>query len=66
MAEGLRAEMKRSLAMYYSNIVTINATKAMTDDAETEFKRDQFWNETQLDAGWRYLIRKAERDRDHE
>src|SRR6184192_737275 len=38
MAEGLRAEMNRSLAMYYSNLGTIYATKAMTDEAETEFK----------------------------
>ena len=38
MAEGLRAEMNRSLAMYYSNLGTIYATKGMTDEAETEFK----------------------------
>ncbi|MBI3807734.1 MAG: tetratricopeptide repeat protein [Nitrospirae bacterium] len=38
MAEGLRAEMNRSLAMYYSNLGTIYATKNMTDEAETEFK----------------------------
>ncbi len=38
MAEGLRAEMNRSLAMYYSNLGTIYATKAMTDEAGTEFK----------------------------
>src|SRR5207244_13068007 len=38
MAEGLRAEMNRSLAMYYSNLGTIYATKAMTDEAETGFK----------------------------
>src|SRR6476659_10705516 len=38
MAEGLRTEMNRSLAMYYSNLGTIYATKAMTDEAETEFK----------------------------
>ena len=38
MAEGLRAEMNRSLAMYYSNLGTIYATKAMTDEAEIEFK----------------------------
>ena len=38
MAEGLRTEMNRSLAMYYSNLGTIYATKTMTDEAETEFK----------------------------
>src|SRR4029078_10408022 len=38
MAEGLRAEMNRSLAMYYSNLGTIYATKTMTDEAEAEFK----------------------------
>jgi len=38
MAEGLRAEMNRSLAMYYSNLGTIYATKNMSDEAETEFK----------------------------
>ncbi len=38
MAEGLRAEMNRSLAMYYSNLGTIYATKNMTDEAEAEFK----------------------------
>src|SRR5262247_2306843 len=38
MAEGLRAEMNRSLAMYYSNLGTIYATKGMTDEAEAEFK----------------------------
>jgi superkiller protein 3 len=37
MAEGLRAEMNRSLAMYYSNLGTIYARAA--DEAETEFKR---------------------------
>lgn len=39
MAEGLRAEMNRSLAMYYSNLGTIYATKGMTEEAEAEFKR---------------------------
>src|SRR5690349_13348698 len=39
MAEGIRAEMNRSLAMYYSNLGTIYATKHMVDEAETEFKR---------------------------
>ena len=39
MAESLRVEMNRSLAMYYSNLGTIYATKNMTDEAETEFQR---------------------------
>jgi superkiller protein 3 len=39
MAEGIRAEMNRSLAMYYSNLGTIYATKSMADEAEAEFKR---------------------------
>ena len=39
MAEGLRTEMNRSLAMYYSNLGTIYATKGMIDEAEAEFKR---------------------------
>jgi L-ribulose-5-phosphate 4-epimerase len=30
-----------------------------SDEAETHFKRDQAWNATQLEAGWRYLLRKA-------
>ena len=33
MAEGLRTEMNRSLAMYYSNLGTIYATKGMIDEA---------------------------------
>ena len=39
MAEALRAEMNRSLAMYYSNLGTIYATKNMVDEAIAEFKR---------------------------
>ena len=39
MAEALRAEMNRSLAMYYSNLGTIYATKNMSDEAEAEFRR---------------------------
>ena len=39
MAEGLRVEMDRSLAMYYSNLGTIYGTKGMADDAATQFKR---------------------------
>ncbi len=39
MAEGLRQEMNRSLAMYYSNFGTIYATKGMADEAEAQFKR---------------------------
>lgn len=38
MAEGLRAEMNRSLAMYYSNLGTIYATKGMMEEAEAQFK----------------------------
>ena len=34
MAESLRAEMNRSLAMYYANLGTIYATKNMADEAE--------------------------------
>ena len=49
MAEGLRAEMNRSLAMYYSNLGTIYATKTMTDEAEAEFKHA-------LEADGRLLI----------
>ncbi|MEW6544929.1 MAG: tetratricopeptide repeat protein [Nitrospirota bacterium] len=39
MAEALRIEMNRSLAMYYSNLGTIYATKNMPDEAEAEFKK---------------------------
>jgi len=39
MAEGLRTEMDRSLAMYYSNLGTIYATKNMADDATPQFER---------------------------
>lgn len=39
MAEGVRAEMERSLAMYYSNLGTIYATKNMIDEAEAEFRK---------------------------
>lgn len=39
MAEGLRTEMDRSLAMYYSNLGTIYGTKAMMDDARPQFER---------------------------
>ena len=39
MAEGLRTEMDRSLAMYYSNLGTIYATKNMSDDATPQFER---------------------------
>ena len=38
MAESLRAEMNRSLAMYYANLGTIYATKNMIDEAEAEFR----------------------------
>ncbi len=39
MAEGLRMEMDRSLAMYYSNLGTIYGTKAMMEDARPQFER---------------------------
>ena len=39
MAEGLRTEMDRSLAMYYSNLGTIYGTKGMMDDARPQFER---------------------------
>ena len=38
MAEALRTEMNRSLAMYYANLGTIYATKNMADEAEAEFR----------------------------
>src|SRR5215467_1975236 len=38
MAEALRMELNRSLAMYYSNLGTIYATKNMSDEAQAEFK----------------------------
>lgn len=39
MAEALRVEMNRSLAMYYSNLGTIYATKNMVEDADAQFKK---------------------------
>ena len=39
MAEGLRVEMDRSLAMYYSNLGTIYGTKSMLDEAIDQFQR---------------------------
>lgn len=39
MAEGVRAEMERSLAMYYSNLGTIYATKNMIEEAEAQFAK---------------------------
>jgi superkiller protein 3 len=39
MAEAIRIEMNRSLAMYYSNLGTIYATKNMGDEAEAQFKK---------------------------
>lgn len=32
-----------------------------SDETETHFKRGQVWNSTQLEAGYRYLLRQAER-----
>ena len=39
MAEVLRTEMNRSLAMYYSNLGTIYGTKNMFEEAEEQFKK---------------------------
>jgi ribulose-5-phosphate 4-epimerase/fuculose-1-phosphate aldolase len=33
--------------------------RVWSDEAETRLKREQAWNHTQLDAGWRYLLRRA-------
>jgi hypothetical protein len=30
-----------------------------SDPAESAFKREQAWNQNQLDAGYRYLLRKS-------
>jgi L-ribulose-5-phosphate 4-epimerase len=30
-----------------------------SDEEETRFKRDQAWNHTQFDAGWKYLLRRS-------
>ncbi|WP_040786796.1 class II aldolase/adducin family protein [Nocardia pneumoniae] len=34
--------------------------KTWSDEAEIRFKRDQVWPRSQLDAGWQYLLRRAE------
>ncbi|MET8873224.1 class II aldolase/adducin family protein [Nocardia sp. NPDC004604] len=34
--------------------------RTSSDEAETRFKREQIWNPTQLDAGWRYLVRRSD------
>jgi len=39
MAEILREEMNRSLAMYYSNLGTIYATKDIVEEAEAQFRK---------------------------
>src|SRR6185295_16945111 len=39
MAEVLREEMNRSLAMYYSNLGTIYATKNIVEEAEAQFRK---------------------------
>lgn len=39
MAEVLREEMNRSLAMYYSNLGTIYATTNIVDEAEAQFRK---------------------------
>jgi L-ribulose-5-phosphate 4-epimerase len=36
--------------------------KTWSDAGEAEFKREQVWNPRQVQAGYRYLLRKAERD----
>src|SRR5918996_6053462 len=39
MAEALRVEMNRSLAMYYSNLGTIYGTKNLFDEAEAQYRK---------------------------
>lgn len=34
--------------------------RTASDAAETVFKNDQVWNETQLTAGWNYLVRRTQ------
>lgn len=48
MAEGLRMEMNRSLAMYYSNLGTIYATKNMVEEADAQFKKALELNTTDV------------------
>ena len=37
--------------------------RTWSDPAEAAFKREQIWNPGQLSAGYRYLVRKSERER---
>src|SRR5581483_8101168 len=39
MAEAIRIEMNRSLAMYYSNLGTIYGTKNLFDEAEAQYRK---------------------------
>ncbi|WP_218007589.1 class II aldolase/adducin family protein [Nocardia vinacea] len=34
--------------------------RTASDEAETRFKREQIWNQSQLNAGWEYLVRRAD------
>jgi L-ribulose-5-phosphate 4-epimerase len=42
--------------------VAAGEPKIWSDADEAELKREQSWNPGQLQAGWRYLLRKAARD----
>ena len=46
--------------------IAAGGPRLWSDDNETEFKREQIWNSRQLDAGWRYLVRKGRREHDRE
>lgn len=37
--------------------------RSFSNESETRLKRDQVWNHTQLNAGWNYLLRRAEKSR---
>jgi L-fuculose-phosphate aldolase len=39
--------------------VAAGGPQQWSDEKETQFKRDQAWNHTQLDAGWQYLLRRS-------
>ncbi|MGH3633174.1 MAG: class II aldolase/adducin family protein [Mycobacterium sp.] len=39
--------------------VAANGPRRWSDEQETNFKRGQVWNQTQLRAGWKYLIRQT-------
>lgn len=38
----------------------VGGPQTASDEAETRFKREQIWNPGQLNAGWEYLVRRAE------